>query len=24
MVDLEPNYKSGHVDWDENDVEEDK
>ena len=23
MVDLEPNYKSGHVDWDENDVVED-
>ena len=23
MVDLEPNYKDGHVDWDENDVVED-
>jgi hypothetical protein len=23
MIDLEPNYKSGQVNWDENDVEED-
>lgn len=23
MVDLEPNYKDGHVNWDENEIEED-